>query len=178
MTKTYLNKSPSNVLAVRALKARNKYWCQYFPYYVKRYLAKHFQNIQTFRPLNLGSYQQRSVVIYTNHPSWWDPMIYMWLAHQFLPQHQHFGPMDKAGLDQYAFMRKLGIFPVEPDSSRGGIQFLRTATGLLEHGSQVDQAPVALWIAATGEFQDAQYRPLALQAGLSHLARRLARQFP
>lgn len=158
-------------LAEQVRRKRSQRWCRWFPLYVNHYLLKHFQSIQSLNGLPLQQLDNRQLVIYTNHPSWWDPMLYMWLAQQYLPERQHFGPMDKVGLDQYPFMRKLGIFPVEQGSSRGGIQFLRTASGLLQ-----TQKPTAVWVAATGQFQDATLRPMTVQSGIARLAARLASQ--
>ena len=106
------------------------------------------------------------VIVYSNHPSWWDPIVYILLAGRLFPGRESFGPMEDASLARYGVFRKMGVFGIDPTSPRGAARFLRVATGLIENPA------TALWITAEGAFMDARVRPLRLRAGVAHLARR------
>jgi 1-acyl-sn-glycerol-3-phosphate acyltransferase len=101
-----------------------------------------------------------------NHPSWWDPLIAYAMSRLF-PRHRHFGVMDAEALKKYAILRKAGMLGVELDSVRGAAQLLRQGRAILS------QPGNALWVTAQGEFADVRRRPLALRAGVGHLAARL-----
>lgn len=114
----------------------------------------------------MGSYDG-PVLVYTNHPSWWDPVHFMLLAHHVMPGRRLFGPFDAEALQKYRFFRRLGAFPVERNSRRGAATFLRTSRAILQ------EPGTSLWITAQGEFEDPRQRPVVLRPGVAHLARRL-----
>ncbi len=107
------------------------------------------------------------VIVYLNHPSWWDPIACAELARRLLPGRKHRAPISAASLQQYRFFRHIGMFPVEQDSPRGAAQFLRTASAVLQ-GNGV------LWVTAQGHFTDARVRPVELKSGLGALLQRCA----
>lgn len=107
------------------------------------------------------------VIVYANHPSWWDPLLFIVLMHRFFPGRRGFGPMDRQQLGRYGFMRRLGIFGIDPASRRGAQVFLREGELLLSNSNHV------LWVTATGTFADARVRPLGLRSGIAHLAERV-----
>lgn len=140
-----------------------------FTRYGERYLARHFHAVrlsQRDRP-DPDAPRGRPLVVYLNHPSWWDPLICLLLARRLFPQLRHFGPMDAAGLDKYRFFGKLGFFGIEPGTARGARRFLEVSQGLLA------QPDTALWITAGGSFSDPRERPVCLRPGLGALIRRL-----
>ena len=106
------------------------------------------------------------IVVYANHPSWWDPIHFALLAASYLPDRAMFGPMDARALERYRFMKRLGVFPVSPDR-KGAAMFLRTALDVLERPRS------SLWLTAEGTFTDPRQRPIHLMPGLAHLVRRL-----
>lgn len=103
------------------------------------------------------------IVIYANHPSWWDGVTFMLLARRLFPGRQGFVPMDAAALARYGFMRRIGVFGIEQDSPRGAVRFLRNARLVLARPSHV------LWINAPGRFADARERPVPIAPGLARL---------
>ena len=106
----------------------------------------------------------RPLVVYTNHPSWWDPALFMLVSPKMFPGRAGFGPMDAAQLRRYGLFRKFGVFGVE-DGARGAAHFLRVARqGLRE-------ARAIMWITAEGAFRDPRARPVMLRPGIAHLAR-------
>ncbi len=104
------------------------------------------------------------VVVYCNHPSWWDPALFLLALPWVVPGRRGFGPMDAAELERYGLFRRMGIFGIDPASPRGGAAFLRTALAGLG-------ADTCLCITAEGSFTDPRLRPIRLRPGLAHLAR-------
>jgi 1-acyl-sn-glycerol-3-phosphate acyltransferase len=78
-----------------------------------------------------------------------------------------FGPMEAVQLERYRFMRRIGVFRVEPGTRRGAAAFLRTSSAIL-----VDPKAV-LWVTAEGTFADPRLRPVRLRPGTAHLMARL-----
>ncbi len=107
------------------------------------------------------------LVVYLNHPGWWDPLICLVLARHYFPNHRHYAPMDAPQLERYRVFHNLGFFAVEKNSRRGAIQFLRGAEAALA------QPRAVLWVTAQGRFADVRERPLQLEPGVAHLAQRL-----
>ncbi len=125
------------------------------------------RSFHAVRVHNLALLQQQTtgpLVVYMNHSSWWDPMT-AYLLSQQLPRRRHFAPMDAAALARYPILRRLGVFPIDLDSARGGVQFLRTAQAILAAGG-------VLWVTPQGRFADVRDRPPALKSGLAALAAR------
>ncbi len=109
----------------------------------------------------------KPLIVYFNHPSWWDPLICLRLAEQFFPDRNHYAPMDAAALARNRFFARLGFFGVELGSARGARRFLNVSQQVL---SRPDSA---LWIAAEGQLTDPRVRPVRLRSGIGHLANRV-----
>ncbi len=105
------------------------------------------------------------VIVYTNHPSWWDPAVFMVLGAALFPGRDSYGPMEAEALRRYAFMRRIGIFGVEP-GHRGAGEFLRVGAGLTADPRRM------LWVTAEGAFTDPRVRPVRLRPGAAHLMAR------
>ena len=103
------------------------------------------------------------LVIFANHPSWWDGVAFMLLG-RMLAEWRLFTPMEAAALARYRFMRRIGVFGVETHTARGAATFLRTARHVLASPGH------SLWINAPGRFQDPRERPVAIAPGLVRLA--------
>lgn len=138
---------------------------RFFTRIVRSYFRKHFRAvlIQNAEQLKQAT---GPLIIYANHGSWWDPMISVLLAQTLLPSRKHYAPMDAAPLARYPILRKLGIFPIEPATARGAVQFLRTCEAILKAGG-------VLWITPQGRFADTRERPLSFKPGLAALALRV-----
>jgi 1-acyl-sn-glycerol-3-phosphate acyltransferase len=109
------------------------------------------------------------LVVYCNHPSWWDPLLCLWLARHFFPTRTHYGPIEATALERYRLFTRLGFFGIAMGTRRGAATFLRLGEAILR------QPATALWVTPEGQFTDPRLRPVRLQPGLGHLARRLAR---
>lgn len=142
-----------------------------FGRYCEGYLARHFHAVRlskSQRP-DPSAVRDKPLIVYFNHPSWWDPLICMQLAVRLFPDRAHYGPIDGAALDKYRFFEKLGFFGVEPGTARGARRFLAVSQEILS------RPDTALWIAAEGRFTDPRERPLRLRSGISHLASRVSK---
>ncbi|MFL6192879.1 MAG: lysophospholipid acyltransferase family protein [Thermoanaerobaculia bacterium] len=137
-----------------------------FGRYCERYLARHFHSVRlskTQRP-GLAALRGKPLIVYFNHPSWWDPLICLRLAAELFPDRRHYGPIDASALGKYRFFEKLGFFGVEPGTTRGARRFLEVSSEIL------GRPDTALWIAAEGRFTDPRERPVRLRSGIGHLA--------
>ena len=109
----------------------------------------------------------RQVILYTNHPSWWDPAVCMILSARLFPGRPGFGPMDDEAFRRYGIFRRMGVFGIALDTRAGARRFLETS----ERALAVPGA--MMWITAEGQFTDPRSRPVRLRAGIAHLARRV-----
>ncbi|HSU83142.1 MAG TPA: lysophospholipid acyltransferase family protein [Thermoanaerobaculia bacterium] len=140
-----------------------------FGRYCESYLARHFHAVRlskTQRP-DPVAIRDKPLIVYFNHPSWWDPLVCMQLAAHLFPERRHFGPIDAAALQKYRFFEKLGFFGVEPGTARGARRFLAVSQEILA------KPDAALWIAAEGRFTDPRDRPVQLRSGIGHIATRV-----
>lgn len=138
-----------------------------FAFYLRRYFKRHFNAVRV--AVNGAAPQpgERPLIIYSNHPSWWDPLVAFVIADVFYRERGAYGPMEAEALRKYPFFRRLGVFPVQPGGYRGAATFLRVAEAALARAGAI------LYVTAQGEFCDPRRRPVRLQPGLAHLMRRL-----
>lgn len=106
----------------------------------------------------------RPLVVYANHPSWWDGVAFMLYSTELFRGRRMFIPMEAAALSRYAFMTRIGVFGVEQQSARGAVAFLRTAKAVLAEPGAM------LWMNAPGRFMDVRERPVPMAPGLVRLA--------
>ena len=146
---------------------------RWFTWYAQRFLRNHFHAVRLMRgsePPTIPA--DEPLIVYCNHPSWWDPMTGIFLARHFWPDRNHYWPIDAVMLRKYRFFAKLGFFGVEKDSVRGAASFLRTAQAALVADGPA-RGNACLWVTAGGDFQDVRARPVHVKPGVTHLARRL-----
>jgi 1-acyl-sn-glycerol-3-phosphate acyltransferase len=156
--------SPPEPRAARAqarLDARSDGVFAFFAWVFERSLRSSFHAARRFGPA--PDLSARKLVIYANHPSWWDGVAYVMIAQHLLPGRPVYAPIDAEMLEKYGFMRRMGAIGVDQTSARGAADFLQTCRAALAR-----EAP--LMIAAQGRFSDARERPLRLRPGLAHLA--------
>lgn len=141
---------------------------RFFSWYACRLLRKHFTAVRLSKTSHrFGGLGQEPLVIYLNHPSWWDPMVGLALARHLFPDRRHYAPIDARALERYRFFSRLGFFGIDMGQPAGGTRFLRTAMRITRTPGTV------LWITAQGHFTDPRQRPIELQPGLAHLAHRM-----
>jgi 1-acyl-sn-glycerol-3-phosphate acyltransferase len=145
---------------------RSPFWLALFRVWLHFLFWRRFSAVRLSRGGIPDRHAGRPLVVYTNHPSWWDPALMMLASPKLFPNRIGFGPMDAAQLRRYGLFRKFGVFGVEPGLA-GAKQFLRTArSGLAEPRA-------IMWITAEGQFADPRTRPVVLRQGIAHLARLL-----
>ncbi len=137
-----------------------------FLVYLRGYFRKSFSAVRISRQGKAPDPGTKPLIVYANHPSWWDPIHFTLLGSLVLPERRVYGPLDATALTKYDFFTKLGAFGVEP-SARGLKTFLRTSQAILT------RPDASLWLTPEGEFADARRRPIRLRSGLSLLARSL-----
>lgn len=136
-----------------------------FRRYVMRYLRKHFHGVYLAKASAAIPTDTAPLLIVTNHPSWWDPMIGTAISLRF-EDRVHYGAIDAKMLKQYPIFSRLGFFGVDVDTYRGAADFLRMGTALLSVPKNI------VWVTAQGRFTDVRTRPLGLRYGVGHLAAR------
>ncbi len=141
----------------------------WFARYGERFLARHFHTVRLARAErpDAEALHGRPLIVYLNHPSWWDPMVALLLAMHLFPDRRHYAPIEAAALSRYRFFERLGFFGVEPGTVGGARRFLTVAERVLK------QPDAVLWITAGGRFADPRERPVRLRSGLGHLISRL-----
>src|SRR6185295_2932976 len=146
------------------------------PLRISRYAGEGERRLsRSFHALRLSKSQRpdpvtlrgRPLIIYLNHPSWWDPLICIQLARELFPERRHYGPIDASTAGQYRSFARMGFFEVESGTGRGARRFLTLAQELLS------QADAALWIPAQARFCDPRERPVRLRSGIGTLASRV-----
>jgi phytoene desaturase len=158
---------PSDDSLPSVVARRSPMLLRFFTRHMKRsYLARNFHAVRLSRSGRPGPMPEGPLIVVLNHPSWWDPLVAFVLSELF-PDRDHYAPMDANELRRYRIFERLGIFGIEPGTSRGALEFLRTSRAILA------RPRTALWITAQGRFVDARQRPPDLQPGVAHLARRL-----
>jgi len=144
-----------------------------FARYVQYFLGKNFDAVRVLRPgmERLKSMSSdRPIIICSNHPSWWDPMIATVTVAACLPERKTYAPIDAEMLEKYGVFKKLGFYGIEQNSRRGGVQFLRTSLTILNEPTQHRNV---IWVTGEGTFSDPRQRPIELRLGISHLAARM-----
>ena len=148
------------------LAVRSAFLFRLFGLYLRWYFWRAFHGVRISRTGLPALPAGRPVVIYTNHPSWWDPALFILICDTLLRDRVGFGPMETAALGRYGLLQRMGVFGIDLASPRGAARFLEVGRRVL---SRPDSA---LWITAEGAFTDARARPVRLRPGLAHLARR------
>jgi 1-acyl-sn-glycerol-3-phosphate acyltransferase len=138
----------------------------FFRLYLVWYLRRHFHALRLANATRFPSAEK--LVVYINHPSWWDPITVMMVSHHLLPNASHYGPMDAKALQHYGLFRRMGAFPVATDSPAGASQFLSSAQRVLDEGG-------VLWITPEGRFTDTRTRPVLFKSGLARLVSQTGR---
>ena len=152
-----------------ARHSRLLFWA--FVWYLRWMFWRRFHAIRVSRTglpqVAPGTVTSQPVIVYCNHPSWWDPALMMMLQDRLFPGRTGFGPMDAKSLARYGVLERMGVFGIELDTRRGAAQFLVTGLRVLADPAHM------LWVTAEGSFADARTRPVRLRPGLAHLLRRM-----
>ncbi len=145
----------------------------WFMAYVRRYLRRHFHAVRLLNGAgggaDLPAIAGEPVLFYSNHPGWWDPLVFLFLGAKLFPGRMIYGPIDAGALGKYKFLERIGFIGIEPGTWRGSARFLRMARAA---GRRTD---VIFWMTAQGEFADPRERPVHIRPGVGHAAAAAAR---
>lgn len=158
--------APASGIVEATLPRRSPFLLRWFRWYSARFLRAHFNALRVSRSNRPTTVPGTPLVLYANHASWWDPLVAIVLQTHYFPAHRLFAPIDARMLEKYRFFGRLGFFGVEPETARGARQFLRTSARILAEPDGL------LAVTPQGRFADVRERPLRLEPGLGHLARR------
>jgi 1-acyl-sn-glycerol-3-phosphate acyltransferase len=142
------------------------HWLQNgFHRFLNRYLRRQFHAIGLAAASRVETtiVEDEPLIVYVNHPSWWDPLIAHFLNRELFPNRQFYAPIDGKALEQYSVFSKLGFYGVRSDTSRGAADFLRVSRDILATRG------TSLWLTPEGRFADVRDRDASLMPGLSHL---------
>ncbi|SMH32115.1 lysophospholipid acyltransferase family protein [Azospirillum agricola] len=139
--------------------------CRFFGAVMARRMRRDFHAVRLALPGWPDLPPDRPVIVWLNHPSWWDPAVLIMMGTSRYRERPGYGPIDAAMLRRYRFMARIGLFGIEP--GRAG------AAAFLRNGARILADPRAmLWITAEGAFTDPRRRPVRLRPGVAHLVRR------
>jgi 1-acyl-sn-glycerol-3-phosphate acyltransferase len=155
------------VSGAEVVEARSPALCRFFGAVMRRQMQRHFHAVRVAKAGPPCLPEDRAAIVYSNHPSWWDPALFMVLSTTLLRNRKGFGPMEAAQLERYRFMRRIGVFGVETGTRHGAAAFLRTSSAILADSKAV------LWVTAEGAFTDPRLRPVRLRSGTAHLMARV-----
>jgi len=136
-----------------------------FRRYVRRFVRANFNAVRVSGHESLRGLEHRSVLMFVNHPGWWDPMTAVLMTQLFFPGKQFAAPMDSDALRSYPILESLGFFGISRESISGVRDLLRIGRELMRGGD------VILWLTPGGQFHDVR-RSVSFLPGLSHLADR------
>jgi 1-acyl-sn-glycerol-3-phosphate acyltransferase len=129
----------------------------------ERFFRRHLNGLRLARWGDPAWSGDGPLVVYSNHPGWWDAAVYVMLARRRFGAFECYGPIDAAMLAKYGFFARVGAFGVELDTRRGAAAFLQASADILSRPDRV------LLITAQGRFADPRERPLELRAGIARL---------
>ncbi len=146
-----------------------------FHRFLRPYLRRHFHSLAIIArqgdPMDRIGFLDPAVplIVYANHPSWWDPLIAHFINNQLFAPRQFYAPIDAEALQRYAVFGRLGFFGVRLNDRRGAADFLHVTHEILRRPA------TALWITPEGRFTDVRDHDAPLQPGIAHLATAIAR---
>jgi len=107
---------------VRIEDAWSARFAAFFGWYAQRQLRGRFHAVRMM-PGSREALAQLAAcsgpaMVAMNHSAWWDPMLAVALWRSFFQGRSNLSPMDAAQLGRFRFLRKLGIFGIDPDDPR------------------------------------------------------------
>jgi hypothetical protein len=149
--------------AVMADRSRLTTWLM--SYYLRYYAWRRLHAVRLARGTVPAVDPGCGVIVYANHPSWWDPVMFVLMQRYAFPDRAGYGPMDAESLGRYGILKRIGVFGLNLETRAGAARFLHAGSGILRTPRTV------LWVTAEGGFSDPRCRPVRLRRGVSHLMR-------
>lgn len=138
--------------------------------YVRRFLAvarlvarRRFSRIDV-----AGSGRARGcdgpLVLYANHPGFWDPVVCGLMSQALFPKHHIYAPIDREALKTHWYFNGLGFFGIQKNSVAGLRDLRKIGSAILTSV----QRPILI-VTPEGEISSPDQRPTRLKKGLSYL---------
>ncbi|MDT8325156.1 MAG: lysophospholipid acyltransferase family protein [Bacteroidota bacterium] len=142
-------------------------WTRLLTWYFRRRLRAAFAGVHC-KGLDFLRHAEAGVpvVLYGNHPGWWDAVLPIVISHGIL-RHDAYAMMEEKQLARYGFFRKIGTFSVVRENPREALRSLQYAAELLRGRSRF------LWLFPQGVITSVDKRPLHFFNGTARLLRDL-----
>ena len=136
-----------------------------FCWYTRRMIRKHFLvfAMDASECDSDGIVSETPIIVYCNHPGWWDPIVTMQVCQKHFPNRIFYAPIDQVAVEKYGVFKKLGFFGLTLEHRDGSIAFLRQTQAILSTANS------ALWITPEGRFADPRDTAAKWMPGLAHL---------
>lgn len=150
-----------------AVARRSSLWFAGFAHIFTRALKSDFHAVRLAKKGPPPAPDTPALLVYSNHPSWWDAAVYAVLMARLFPGRAGHAPIDEIMMSRYGFMGRIGAFGVAQNSMAGAAAFLATSAHILAKPEGM------LFVTAQGRFADPRERPVRLAPGLVHLIDRV-----
>lgn len=140
-----------------------------FKIYHQRLLRNSFYKIHLAGNEHLSKIDSSiPVILYANHTNWWDGFIAFQLSSNYLKADDYL-MMDIEQMSKYHFFKYVGVFSVNRNDAREGIESINYAADLLKNTSRF------LWIFPQGEMKPQDYEPITFYNGITRIAEKLGK---
>jgi chlorobactene lauroyltransferase len=138
-----------------------------FAFYHNRLLKKHFYRIHLSGEEYLKALESSlPTILYANHTNWWDGFIAFQLTSRYLKVDDHL-MMDIEQMRKYRFFKYVGVFSVNRDDAREGVESVKYAADLLKGTNKY------LWIFPEGKMNVQDHEPIKFYSGITHLSQKI-----
>jgi 1-acyl-sn-glycerol-3-phosphate acyltransferase len=142
-----------------------------FAWWLRRFVRRRFHAVRMVRGgaevLARAAASPGPVLLVSNHASWWDPLVGLYVHDRWFRDRPIASPIDRTQLENFRFFRKLGMFGVDPDDATGLRPFVRHVEGLLRASPRT-----LVMMTPQGRFVDPRL-PVRIRPGAALLASRL-----
>ncbi len=140
-----------------------------FTLYHKRLLRKHFYRIHLTSEENLKlNDASLPTILYANHSNWWDGFIAFQLTSKLLRVDDYL-MMDIEQMKKYRFFKYVGVFSVNRNDAREGVESINYAAELLKNTKKY------LWLFPQGEMLPQDCEPIKFYSGITRIAEKLGK---
>lgn len=148
--------------AAQAPGTGSRFVSSFLSAYLRGWFLRHFRALRLSRAHSIPDVGAKTI-LYSNHPSWWDPIVMLLIGAGPLAHFRLYAPIEAASLKRYPILRRFGLFGVRTGSIEGTRRFMAVSSEILEHPGNL------LVMTAQGRFADARVRPAGLKNGVAHL---------
>jgi 1-acyl-sn-glycerol-3-phosphate acyltransferase len=148
--------------------APSKHVARFFQWWLPKMFERSFHAVRlahgTESTLSSLDAHDGPIVVVMNHQSWWDPLIAMHFSSRLTPSRQLLGPMELEQLKKFAFLRKLGVFGIDPDHPN-------SQATMIEYLSREFRAnpKLSFWVTPQGQFVDSR-ETIRIRPGVANVA--------